>query len=219
MSKITASAIFRKFMKVSSLDVVIDGLGFGGRTNQVRVAEHPGGLWAVESGSTLLIDVSGDPLSEEKLDRLCKLRRSIAIRTAIVVTLGIAALTQLMMLADLAGLFIVAMLIAALFLASKVSAHEESRQYVVSISTDPSAIKNSIEGSDAKETAKAGAMLAQTLRQFAANEALVPARPKSELIARANHALRQGLPSVSASTLHNVNSDVTDVLSQIHRQK
>lgn len=207
-----AKAILQKVVKWTNVSTVISGLGIGGKALQVRTAEHPGGLWAVQTGSTILVDVSGSDRSEEMLSRLVKMRRSIAVRTAVVVALAILTLSMLARGADYAGLALVATLIAGIFLAGKVSAHEESLHYVVEISTDADSIRNGVEGAEAKEAAKAGAALAHALRQFTANEALLQAQPKRELIERVSYGLRQTLPTVEGATIVNATEDINNVL-------
>lgn len=215
--KTKAKALFTRILQWCEVDTVLSGLGFGVPSGLVRSKEHPGSLWAVETGSTLLVDVSDNPNSEETLLRLCKQRRSIAVFTALTVLMGIITMTQLVVMTDLIGLALLGTVVSGAFLASRVSAHEESRRHVFQISTDPTAVRHGIEGDSAKEGARAGEMLAQALRQFAANEAFVPENQKRELIARVSQALRPSLPMVDAQTVHSATSDITDVLANTRR--
>lgn len=214
-TKVKAAA--KRIMKWCGVDSVLNGIGFGVPSGQVRSAEHPGGLWAVETGSTLLVDVSANPASEATLLRLCKLRRGITVFTALTVLLGILTMTQLAAGTGFAGTFVLATLVSVSFLTAKVSAHQEARRHVFEISTDVSALKHGIEGEPAKEGARAGEKLAQALRQFAANEVFVPENHKRELITRVSEALRPGLPTVNAQAVHSVTGDISDVLSRTQR--
>lgn len=217
MSDNKAIALGKKFLRWAGVPTVIDGLGFGSQTTRVATEAHPGGLWAVETGSTILVDVSANPGSGETLARLVKLRRSIAIYTAIVVALGIVTLSQLMLLNDVAGVWLLATLVAALFLVNRVAVHEESRRHVVEISTDPSSTKNGIAGQEAKDAASAGADLAHVMRQFATHEALMSSDIKNGLVDRASRAMRQELPAVTASTITDVTQDINHALGSIRR--
>ena len=209
----------KKLLNWAHVPMVLDGLGFGAQTTRVVTDQHPGGLWALETGSTVLVDVSGNPDSSQTLDRLRKLRRSIALYTALVVTLGIITLISFMMVSSAAGLWLVATLVSSIFLASKVAAHEESRHHVVEISTDATAIRNGIAGDEAKEAAQAGSELVHVLRQFANNEALLPTPVKKDLITRASSALRPELPFVTASSITDVTQDIRQALGYVNRSE
>lgn len=191
-------------------DAVIRDLGLGTQTTKVRLEEHPGSVWAVETGGTILMDVTNSPNSEQTLDRLCKLRRSILVRTAVFMAIGILTIVQLVNMSDFVLFFLLASGVSAMFLTQVVAKHEEARQHVLVISTTME--KRSPDLS--KETVEAGSLLMATLRQLATHEALLPSEVKRGLLAGANKHLRQEMPHPSADTLNEVNEAVREALKQ-----